>query len=331
MAAIVTEDFVEGGYWNKTRAANLLEGLGLTNEGAVSSNEGLSSITSLQDRASDLERLGNAECIQAYGTSTLVSNWLNVLVVTNSTQRDGLLTFDYHDSTSSYDEDWICNRQDSSSSCDTESMTSNADNWTINTYYVLDTVIDYFYPGNAIGNYTTSATVFTTGPAAGVRYCLAEKFMPHCSVSVSTPLLSIVIVCNVLKVCCMVSTLFIHNFTPLATIGDAIASFMRYPDRMTEGKGPLSAVDVRSGDWLEADMRKPRRNFKRPSWAQFPAGWRGAFKQLSRTSLHLGTSATWELLSLRSQSNHYSQVWQGKTYHWFRSASLGRWATCILL
>ncbi|KAF1344838.1 hypothetical protein BDV97DRAFT_373196 [Delphinella strobiligena] len=70
MAAIVTEDFVKGGYWNKTRATNLLEALG------YSRDEELSTIVSLQNRTSDLERLGNAECIQAYGTSTLVSNWL---------------------------------------------------------------------------------------------------------------------------------------------------------------------------------------------------------------------------------------------------------------
>lgn len=325
MAAIVTEDFVKGEYWNKTRAGNLLEGLGTVYEGA------LNTITSLQNRTSDLERLINAECIQTYGTSTLVSNWLNVLVVTNSTQPDGLLTFDFHASTASYDENWICNSQDPVRSCDTKSMISNADNWTINTYYVLESFVEYIHKGNRFINYTANATEFTTGPEAGVRYCLAEKFMPHCSVSVSTPLLSIVIVCNVFKVCCMVSTLSIHNFTPLATIGDAIASFMRYPDRMTEGKGPLSAVDVRRGYWLEEDMRKLRRKFKRPSWAQFPVGWRGAFSPLFRPSLRSGASATWELLSLRSQSNHYSQVWRGKTHRWFRSASLRRWTTCILL
>lgn len=321
MAAIVTEDFVKGGYWNKTKAAYRLEGLGPAYEGA------LDTITSLQDRTSDLERLENAECIQTYGTSTLVSNWLNVLVVTNSTQPGGLLTLDFHTSTASYDEDWICNTQDPIRSCDTKSMISNADDWTINTY-VLDSFVDNVY----IGNHTwKNYTVNTRGPEAGVRYCLAEKFMPHCAVAVSTPLLSIVIICNVFKVCCMVSTLFIRNFTPLATIGDAIASFMRYPDRMTEGKAPLSAVDVRRGYWLEEDMRKPRRKFKRPSWAQFPVGWRGVFNPLFRPSLRSGASATWELLSLRSQNNHYSQVWRGKTHRWFRSASLRRWATCILL
>lgn len=84
------------------------------------------------------------------------------------TQHDGLLTLNFHASTTSYDEDWIYNGQEPQRSCDTKYMISNADNWIINTYYVLDT---YTYTDYDNRNYTSSTIRRDRGcsvPAASV-------------------------------------------------------------------------------------------------------------------------------------------------------------------
>lgn len=56
--------------------------------------------------------------------------------------------------------------------------------------------------------------------------------------------LLVVVICNLLKVICLGSVLFLQGFYPLATFGDAVSSFLTPPDD-TRLIGALSSKEVR--------------------------------------------------------------------------------------
>ena len=93
--------------------------------------------------------------------------------------------------------------------------------------------------------------------SAPVQYCLAEPFADRCTVNVSIKLLLTVIVCNALKIVCMLATLCTRGFKPLVNIGDAITSFWERPDPETTKKGALEVSAVSSGVWRDLDMYTP--------------------------------------------------------------------------
>ncbi|KAF8241402.1 hypothetical protein K440DRAFT_591950 [Wilcoxina mikolae CBS 423.85] len=77
------------------------------------------------------------------------------------------------------------------------------------------------------GNWTMNQDV--------VKECRSEKMEERCKLQFSTTILSIVIICNFAKGLCMLLVFSDCDFYPLATIGDAIQSFMREPDPYTSG------------------------------------------------------------------------------------------------
>ena len=77
------------------------------------------------------------------------------------------------------------------------------------------------------------------------EYCLIEEAgSAICTVQMSTAIIAIVIVCNILKIGCYSLALLQKNFSPLVTLGDAIASFFHRPDKNTYLLGPITAIDV---------------------------------------------------------------------------------------
>ena len=66
-----------------------------------------------------------------------------------------------------------------------------------------------------------------------VDYCLSQQLPSHCELKFSRPLTAVVITCNVVKIAVMCAVAFGNIKTPLATTGDAIASFLSIPDRTT--------------------------------------------------------------------------------------------------
>ncbi|KAB8219931.1 hypothetical protein BDV33DRAFT_231229 [Aspergillus novoparasiticus] len=69
-----------------------------------------------------------------------------------------------------------------------------------------------------------------------VDYCLSEKVEEHCRVMYSPAICLLIIVCNAGKVICIMFTIRLRRKELLFTVGDAIASFMKYPDRTTLGR-----------------------------------------------------------------------------------------------
>jgi len=73
-----------------------------------------------------------------------------------------------------------------------------------------------------------------------VDYCLAEMLPQTCTLEFSFPLALIVIIANLIKMIVIGVTASYLKCAPLLTTGDAVASFTKRPDEVTEGKCLLS-------------------------------------------------------------------------------------------
>lgn len=66
-----------------------------------------------------------------------------------------------------------------------------------------------------------------------IDYCLAQKVEPRCKLQLSRDILVAVIICNLLKAAAMIATLLLQQEPALVTTGDAISSWLKYPDEIT--------------------------------------------------------------------------------------------------
>jgi hypothetical protein len=239
-AIVVTEDFVQGAWWNRTRSDPMFSALA----------------SSLQKDAQQLTRLENAECLRAYGTSMLETDWKNVLVVTSLKRNDTLMAaFDHSPDNTYNDITWVCDG-DEDGSCDTKSLISEATSWTI------PNVLDCQSP-------TSKKCDRTPAP---IQYCLAEPFTSDCSVRINTTILVVVVICNLIKIAALLTTVFAARFEPMVTLGDAICSFLQRPDPLTIASGTLSKADVSraakggcSGDdgWVSSPYQQKKHRWGR--------------------------------------------------------------------
>ena len=93
---------------------------------------------------------------------------------------------------------------------------------------------------NASWNFTYFAEDNNVMKVAVVRHCLAEEVPTHCSILLHPGLLATVIICIAIKLICLISLFRQRSFYPLTTIGDAIASFMAFPEEKTREYGPVT-------------------------------------------------------------------------------------------
>lgn len=194
-------------------------------------------------------RLENAECIQEYGASYIQSAWGSVLLVTSLNRTHSVLNNWTHGPLFD-DMYWIHPKKD----WNLEASIKGAESWTV------------WAPSQCDNR--ASSDPHCAVAHAPVEYCLAEYQSAHCTVRVSTTLLGIVIACNAIKIICMAVTAFAFGFQPLATIGDAISSFLDKPETLTDDVGILSFEDIEFDRWKDADLanERTRRPFKR--WAR---------------------------------------------------------------
>jgi hypothetical protein len=211
---VVTEDFVHGAWWNRTES--------------LSDRSFVTLASSLQKDARQLTRLENSDCLRAYGTSMLETDWKNVLVVTSLERDDTLMAAFYHSPDNDWNDiTWVCNG-DEDGSCDMKSLISEATLWTI------PDVLDCQSPADSKCDRTP----------VPIQYCLAEAFTSDCSVRVNTTILVVVVICNLMKILALLTTVFAARFEPMVTLGDAISSFLQRPDPLTIASGTLSKADV---------------------------------------------------------------------------------------
>ena len=75
----------------------------------------------------------------------------------------------------------------------------------------------------------------TTGEEVEIGGCKSERTPEKCKVQFSLEIMIVVICCNFVKACCMVTAVIRSREPTLVTLGDAIDSFLRVPDQTTIG------------------------------------------------------------------------------------------------
>lgn len=233
----------------------------------------------MHDNWDSLTRLDNEACLQAYATDYWQSKWRNVLVVTDANVTENWFYSYGIDVDQVFDgylerdgRDWPCGSNIlDESPCDKAALLSQASSWTIgNISYCPDTFLDPVFnsSGMCYPDVTKQQTI-----DAPVKYCLAEPTAEHCSIEVSTSLLLIVVICNLVKVLCLLGTLMLPRFQPIAIVGDAISSFMSQPDTTTASCGPVSHQQAK--EYMSARRKKIATPITQPWNGKRTMWWRG--------------------------------------------------------
>lgn len=229
--AVVRENFAQEVQLNGTYPDDVKEYMTIEDRSNVAGM-----LERIRVKNSTLEAFDSPEaCIEAY-RNPMISKRGNLLLVTADNSETTL--FYHHDSYPIMDEQvsndplsWICgeNHYSGTSACD------------------VDHVLEQVGKGEPW-------ILFTDKP---IERCLSETFDEECRLQFSAGIMSVVIACNALKAVAMVLALFLLPEDPLATIGDAAASFLTDPDPNTEGHCLLSRSDMKSKDLRLSERRHP--------------------------------------------------------------------------
>lgn len=139
-----------------------------------------------------------------------------------------------------------------------------------------------------------------------VDHCLSQNTTERCSLQYNFTILLIVIGCDVAKILAMSATLFMVSERPLATLGDAIASFLERPDLYTQGCCLMQQEQAR-----QICHKSPWR------WQPWKSGTKHRYQHANNTFAEkLGPGAA---------------VWKQKVTRWFSAPSKSRWAVFGLL
>lgn len=137
-----------------------------------------------------------------------------------------------------------------------------------------------FLPSNGAG---TTVAGLTIDPSS-IEFCLVRPGpAPTCEISMNASLLGVVALLNSISLVATAAVLFRRpsSFQPLATLGDAISSFLEEPDPTTQGACLLSKTDVWQGRWVprpEAKYWVPKdhywlRTVSFPRWLATASIW----------------------------------------------------------
>ncbi|KAH0559280.1 hypothetical protein GP486_004204 [Trichoglossum hirsutum] len=97
-----------------------------------------------------------------------------------------------------------------------------------------------------------------------IDYCLSEQVKEKCKLEFSLYIMIIVIFCNLVKAVTMGLVVWKERTPALVTLGDAVSSFMEFPDVFTEGMCLVTKADILKGAWKNCrtpKKYKPVRNF----------------------------------------------------------------------
>ncbi|KAI2627352.1 hypothetical protein GGS26DRAFT_137749 [Hypomontagnella submonticulosa] len=111
-------------------------------------------------------------------------------------------------------------------------------------------------PGTLLTTFTSNNDDIIAPDGSLVQNCLARPSAPQsCSVNLSGSILGVAVLLNLATVISMAVILAKSSFEPLATLGDAIRSFLRYPDPTTANSCLLTKSDVKQGRWTPGEAR----------------------------------------------------------------------------
>ncbi|KAL3463519.1 hypothetical protein BJX64DRAFT_276406 [Aspergillus heterothallicus] len=190
-----------------------------------------SSIQRLASRADDYQRLTPEECIDAYATS-FQSKYGSVILISEAftgvnTSLNRIYGQEVPSSSDDIDIDpyrWICAERGDT---------------------ILDHACSYYLSDiRSRGNWTVRGYK--------VDYCLADNEGEKCTLEFSLTLAIAVIGTNFGKAALIVLVMVLANNAPLLTVGDAIASALRFPDEITKGSCLLSR------DWVTSKSKQEK-------------------------------------------------------------------------
>ncbi|PYI36773.1 hypothetical protein BP00DRAFT_462468 [Aspergillus indologenus CBS 114.80] len=84
-------------------------------------------------------------------------------------------------------------------------------------------------------------------PEVPVLHCLMDESRQRCQLLFSPPIAIVVIICNAIKLSCMILSVGVRRRDLFLTLGDALASFLTRPDPTTRGHCLLSRAEVAEG------------------------------------------------------------------------------------
>jgi len=185
------------------------------------------------------ENLTPSQCTNLYKTD-FVSSHRNLFLITktasDATHNNTLLDFWTVDSRSISPSQWMCQRSPGhSSKCDANEFASNVASG-------VPWIVSY------------------AGVEAEVSGCKSEITKEKCKVHFSLGIMIVVIACNLVKACSMITTLVRSREPTLVTLGDAVDSFLRIPDLTTMG---ICFADRR---FIEREWRR--------GWRTGPRQWK---------------------------------------------------------
>ncbi|KAK0648169.1 hypothetical protein B0T16DRAFT_455664 [Cercophora newfieldiana] len=176
-----------------------------------------------------LEKLENRECITAYGQDFQGARSNLIVILANETRSSRTTSATYQFGSGggveqSFDR-WLCkdiqqndkalNGKQKSGFCSAylAELRANPSEWTV-----------------------------TGSP---VKYCLSQPAGDICKLYFSPPIASVVIGMNFIKAVAIGLVLYTLKDAPLLTLGDAVGSFLEFPDETTESMGVVSRKDFR--------------------------------------------------------------------------------------
>lgn len=82
-----------------------------------------------------------------------------------------------------------------------------------------------------------------------VQYCIFGLVPEKYKFTINIAILAVVIALGVVKVACMMATIWTLRHSPLITVGDALGSFLNEPDANTAGMCKWIKTDFGKGNW----------------------------------------------------------------------------------
>ena len=243
-----SESFVQGADYDTTKFADTQE----------------CNITDIRSQVRTFEKLNNEDCIHAYAKDFVADRRNVIVVVKNPPQNEGSL-FKIEDSefpskiTDSYNPfAWIC---------DSPTIVNETGACCENQYG--------FVPCDKITpKLLDIADQWETG-GFQVDHCLSESVDSSCHLHFSLILMAVVLGFNILKVIGIAYVAYGLGEAPLVTAGDAIQSFLRMPDRTSEGMCLSSHASVVASSKLGYSTMPMRYNpqshrfYEAASWRQW--------------------------------------------------------------
>lgn len=197
----------------------------------------VSSLRWLQGNISSLTRLKNAACIKAYGNDYVSSYGDLLLVSSTKNVTSSLIPCDFSTPPFGWTEphayEWICSDY-GNKICELDKAAAKANEWIVESQ--------------------------------PIDYCLARKIEEHCKLQFSLIIMIIVILCNIVKMICMIVTVWMERVATFVTLGDAVSSFLDDPDSFTADCCLADKDDFTTRKWQLSNIMTKKYVSKRHWW-----------------------------------------------------------------